>query len=78
MLYGAVVAGGPKWSKGSSNCFGRCHAADATTSQVETAPKFTDTDAKALSDWIRDRNPSLEDIDEYIRKTFRQPMTSHP
>ncbi|MBE7522108.1 MAG: DUF1353 domain-containing protein [Burkholderiales bacterium] len=78
VLYGGVVAGGPKWSKGSSNCFVGCHAAITVPSQVETVPKFTEDDAKRLASWIEAENPSLEEIDAFVALNFRPNKAAHP
>lgn len=77
VLYGGVVAGGPKWSKGPSNCFAGCHAAVATPSQVETAPTFSEEDAKRLSSWIKEKDPTLEEIDTYVSQNFRPNRAAH-
>ena len=77
ILYGGVVAGGPKWSKGPSNCFSGCHSVLAESARVEAVPDFSDDDAKKLVAWIRDRNPSLEEIDAYVGQTFRPNKATH-
>ncbi|HLO65317.1 MAG TPA: DUF1353 domain-containing protein [Azonexus sp.] len=78
VLYGGVVAGGPKWSKGPSNCFAGCHEPVTVPSQVETSPKFTEDDAKRLASWIEAKNPSLEEIDAFVALNFRPNRAAHP
>lgn len=70
VLYGGVVAGGPKWSKGPSNCYAGCHAEVDAPRQIETEPAFSEEDAKHLADWIKETDPTLEEIDTYIDKNF--------
>lgn len=77
VLYGGVVAGGPKWSKGSSNCFAGCHSAITVPSQIETTPNFTEDDAKRLAAWIESKSPTLEEIDAYVAQNFPPSKSAH-
>lgn len=77
VLYGGVLAGGPKWSKGPSNCFAGCHAEVPTPSQVETTPPFSEEEAKRLASWIKGKNPTLDEIDAYVGNNFRPNRLIH-
>lgn len=82
ILYAAVRIGGPKWG-GKSNCYSNCHAItdDRYTSDAKGVlvlkPSITDADAKAIVDWVTQKNPSLEDIDLYATGKFPQNEFGH-
>jgi len=78
LLHAGVLAGVPKWSKGPSNCFAACHAAVPTPGQVESAPAFSEEDAKRLSLWIVETDPTLDEIDAYVVQNFRPNRAIHP
>jgi hypothetical protein len=75
LLYGAVMIGGPKWGADGSKCFS-CHSMGATQvvpdakGRLTAFPPLTERDMKQLSDFIANSNPSLEQIDTYVRQNY--------
>lgn len=73
LLYVAVMAGGPKWGNAKSTCFSACHAGSDTMTRkpsgaVTFRPQVTAEQARELAKWVDEANPSLEAIDERVRK----------
>jgi hypothetical protein len=68
VLYSGVVWGGPKWSTGPSNCTGRCHGAIEQSQATSESAPLTEADVHSLENWIRSKDPNLEEIDDYVSK----------
>jgi hypothetical protein len=77
ILYGGVMLGGPRWGTGPSKCFKGCHGAVPGNGGVISIPKVTDSDAQRLTQWVKDTNPSLDEIDAYVEREFRKNNLPH-
>lgn len=63
-MYMLLHATGSRWAvRWTSGCYGRCHAAD---SELEWRPRVDDEQVIALVRWVRQEDPSLEDIDRRV------------
>src|SRR5262249_77140 len=76
-MYTAVMIGGPKWGDNKSKCF-NCHDTDSTkvvadrNGQLTAYPPFSEADMRKVIDWVGTTNPSLEEIDAYVKKNYPQ------
>lgn len=83
ILYGAVMIGGPKWGKGGSKCYEGCHMITSAKvvkdakGRVTAIPPMTQQDAHRLADFVNSANPSLEQIDEYVKKNHPASKFGH-
>jgi hypothetical protein len=82
LLYGAVMIGGPKWGSNESKCFS-CHSTGKTQvipdarGRPTAFPPLTSHDMKQLSDFIANSNPTLEQIDDYVKKNYPASTFGH-
>ena len=82
ILYGGVVIGGPKWGSRESKCYS-CHETGSTKMENDTRgqltafPPITEEDVKKLAEFINESNPSLEQIDTYIKKSHPASKFGH-
>ena len=64
VMYALLHATGSRWAvRWMSGCYGRCHAAD---SELEWRPRVDDEKVIALVRWVRQDDPSLEDIERRV------------
>lgn len=81
VLYTAVLAGGPKWGDDSSRC-SSCHALEEGYSKdrrgkLTNIPKLTEKDAENISKWVKVSNPSLEEIEAFVRRNYPKSTFGH-
>jgi hypothetical protein len=82
ILYGAVMIGGPKWGSNKSKCF-QCHDMGKTRveldakGQASVLPPIEENDVKKLSEFISNGNPTLEEIDDYVKANYPSSKAPH-
>jgi len=80
LLYTGVMIGGPKWGDGKSKCRS-CHQADQIkidkTGKMYVLPNVTVEDAEKASKWIESSNPTLEQIDNYVKTNYPESTFGH-
>ena len=82
ILYTAVRVAGPKWGDNSSHCY-TCHTIQNKNYQTDkngrltNIPQISETEAKEVAKWVTEKNPSLEDIDQYIGGKFPKSGFGH-
>jgi hypothetical protein len=69
-LYMAVYAGGWRWEVRGSSCFRSCHIA---AESLAWKPVVTEADLQPMVDWIRQANPSLEEIEKHVNAAIKKP-----
>jgi len=70
VMYMTLYAGGPRWERRGSSCFGSCHAAAPS---LTWEPALEGTDLKPVRVWVRQTNPSLDDIDRRLDAVLKRP-----
>ena len=66
VMYMLLNATGARWVvQGSYDCYGRCHSRDA---DLRWSPKVRDDDVIALMSWVRNEDPSLDQIDQRVNQ----------
>ncbi len=71
VMYMLLNATGPRWAvQGKSSCFDQCHTAD---SELAWRPRVDDEPVIALVSWVRDENPSLDQIDARVHDVILHP-----
>lgn len=71
VMYLLLSATGPRWVvRGKSSCFDHCHTADG---ELTWRPRVDDDPVVALVSWVRDENPSLEQIDSRVGEVILHP-----
>lgn len=82
ILYGAVMIGGPKWGDGKSKCYS-CHDTGSTMvvpdsrGRVVALPPVTETDVRRLADFVNTMDPTLEQIDDYVKRNHPMSTFGH-
>lgn len=81
VLYGGVLAGGPKWGSQKSSCH-NCHQLPPNygtdrNGVMFVRPVLTEQDAKKIAAWIEKTSPSLEEIDQFIEREFPKNVFGH-
>jgi hypothetical protein len=80
LLYTGVMIGGPKWGDGKSKCRS-CHKADQIkfdrAGKMYVQPNVTAEDADKASKWIEANNPTLEQIDNYVKSNYPKSTFGH-
>jgi len=68
VMFMLMNAGGPRWAeRGSSNCFNSCHGGD---SELSWRPLVDDEQVIALVSWVREGDPSLDEIERRVDETL--------
>jgi len=70
VMYAALYAAGLRWEMPGSSCFRSCHAAAPS---LTWRPQVEDKDVRPVVDWIRQANPTLEEIDARVDATLKKP-----
>ena len=71
VMYLLLYATGPRWVvRGKSSCFDHCHTADG---ELEWRPLVDDDAVIALVSWVRDNDPSLDEIDKRVSGVILHP-----
>ena len=66
IMYTLMNAGGTRWAeRRSSSCFNSCHAGDG---ELSWRPLVDDDKVIALVSWVRQTDPSLEDIERRVEE----------
>ena len=82
ILYGAVMIGGPKWGSNNSKCYS-CHETGSTKvvrdakGRLTAFPPITESDVRKLADFVNQSNPSLEQIDDFVKKNHPASKFGH-
>ena len=82
ILYMAVRVGGPKWGDNKSKCYNNCHVEinnyklDNKGVLVNTPPVSED-EAKKISQWVSEKNPTLEEIEGYVNSNYPDSNFGH-
>lgn len=68
VMFMLMNAGGSRWAeRRSSNCFNSCHAGD---SELSWRPLVDDEQVIALVSWVREGDPSLDEIERRVDETL--------
>lgn len=68
VIYMLMNAGGVRWAeRGASSCFNSCHTADA---ELSWHPLADDEQVVTLVSWVRQSDPSLEEIERRVDETL--------
>jgi hypothetical protein len=68
VMFMLMNAGGSRWAeRRSSNCFNSCHAGD---SELSWRPLVDDDQVIALVSWVREGDPSLDEIERRVEETL--------
>lgn len=71
VMYMLMNAGGTRWAERNSNhCFGTCHA---SYPELSWRPLVDDEQVVTLVSWVRQTNPSIEQIERRVDETLLHP-----
>jgi len=71
VMYLLLYATGPRWVvRGKSSCFDHCHTGDG---ELAWRPLVDDDPVIALVSWVRDNNPSMDEIDKRVSDVILHP-----
>jgi len=69
VMYMLLNATGSRWEiQGSTDCYGRCH--HPRNADLRWSPKVRDDEVIALMNWVRNENPSLDEIDSRVEQVI--------
>ena len=71
VMYMLMNAGGTRWAERNSNhCFGTCHASHP---ELSWRPLVDDEQVVTLVSWVRQIDPSIEEIERRVDETLLHP-----
>jgi len=70
VMYMTLYAGGLRWELPGSSCFRSCHTAATSLSWM---PGQEGTDLKPVEIWVRQTDPSLDEIDRHVDAVLKKP-----
>jgi len=70
VMYATLYAAGLRWELPGSSCFRSCHAAAPS---LTWKPQVEETDVRPVVEWVRQVNPTLEEIDKRVDGVLKKP-----
>jgi len=70
VMYAALYAAGLRWEMAGSRCFRSCHVAAPS---LTWKPQVENEDVRPVVEWVKQANPSLEEIDSRLDATLKKP-----